>query len=437
MPGLRTMKARLRLKLLDRIRYSVMANRLAGMVLVGASAAGEMTGNLRRSERCLISGARRLYPVKPHGVLERRLIRSAMPRDGAPAVTRQQGEITRGIILKAPRPGERGVMLLAFENQWMTLFETGTWQRVANDFDLVLAPTWSPPYDAQMHTMARYWPRPFFTLVSNLHDLGVYSRWSNRIVPIPLLASSWVNPDLWRPAGLPKAYDIVVLANFSPYKRHFALFEAMALMTARPRVLLAGVSWEGYNSAYLHDIASLWGVERHVEIRENLSNADLRAAVESARVAVFMARREGSCVAIAECLMQNIPVAMLLNAHVGSRTFINDATGALLKEGAAGTAQSLQQLLLRAHALSPRQWMLDNGHECLHSSDLLNRTVREHALANGRPWTHDLIPHCHVRLAPTLMRPGDVNMLRPLYESFEQQYGVRLRMNVMEGLIQA
>src|SRR5256885_3842262 len=60
--------------------------------------------------------------------------------------------------------------------------------------------------------------------------------------PLPLLASSWVDPDDFVPhLGQPKEYDLVMLAHFDPVKRHWLLFEALRKLPRSVRVLLMGL----------------------------------------------------------------------------------------------------------------------------------------------------------------------------------------------------
>ncbi len=51
-----------------------------------------------------------------------------------------------------------------------------------------------------------------------------------------------------------------------------------------------------------------------------------------ARASVILSRREGSCVVVAESLFADTPAALLENAEVGSRAFINASTGRLLRD---------------------------------------------------------------------------------------------------------
>ena len=68
---------------------------------------------------------------------------------------------------------------------------------------------------------AKLWPGRVFTLLSNFADADLMTALSDRLVPVPLLASSWVNPAACENfLGRPKVYDLVMLANGEQLASH-------------------------------------------------------------------------------------------------------------------------------------------------------------------------------------------------------------------------
>jgi len=59
--------------------------------------------------------------------------------------------ISKTAILKTRSPGEQGVVFISFESQWRKLLALGPERLAAfaQDYQLVLAPTWSPPHSAR------------------------------------------------------------------------------------------------------------------------------------------------------------------------------------------------------------------------------------------------------------------------------------------------
>src|SRR5262249_49772696 len=130
-------------------------------------------------------------------------------------------------------------------------------------------------------------------------------------------------------------------------------------------------------------------------------------------------RREGSCVVVAESLFADTPVALLRGAEVGSRAFLNSATGRLLDDGNLGA--QLTDFIATADRYTPRAWAEANI-SCHQSSAILNDAVKRHSIAAGGAWTRDLAPLCW-RPDPCLVRDEDREALRPASKFFEARYG--------------
>lgn len=337
----------------------------------------------------------------------------------------QPTSIAKSIILKKPQSSrEKGVIFIAFETHWIRLFRHANIMALARDYDLVLSPTWSPPHDLAFFIAARLWPSELFTILSNFDDISVFERISPRVHPIPLLASNWVNPDLVRPVDEPvKQVDIVMLANFAKYKRHFALFQALASMDPSVRVLLLGVPWEGRSRHTLEKEAELFGVRDRVIIREALPDNEMFRDLRSAKISVIMSLVEGSCVAVVESLFAGIPVGLLEGARIGSGVFINGQTGRLLRPSAL--ASDLTDFLNHYREYQPRKWAMENGISCRESSALLNAHLKKAALASGQTWTVDLVPF-HWRPNAKFLLPSDEHSMQDEYSRFYSAYGVSI-----------
>jgi glycosyltransferase involved in cell wall biosynthesis len=387
----------------------------------------------------ILKAARLAYPFAASSAIGRRMARALRETrlsglDFARHFPETREPLVRnGIILKAPAAGERGVLLVTFEDQWLRLLRHANLGALARDYELVLSPTWSPPYDLAMAAAVSLWPgERVFTLLSNFADQEVYARFSPKLRPVPLLASSWVDPTVFTAEPAEKEFDVVMVANFSPYKRHGAFFAALAALRRlgrRPRVLLAGVPWQGRTATTLLELASRHRIADQITVRVNLGDAELRAAIRSARTAVIFSLIEGSCVAAAECLLLGVPLGMLADAHIGSKAFVNPSTGRLLRPGARNTALDLARFLDEAHTFRPREWMLEHGVTFTGSTRVLNAAIRDEVLRSNGSWTSDIVEHRHVRLRPRYADPDAVNRFAGLYESFYFQYQIMLELN--------
>lgn len=344
-------------------------------------------------------------------------------------------QVDKAAILKPALPGgEKGVLFISFEANMQRLLSAGaeTLGRLGENYRFIIAPTWSPPHTAIGYLFPRMLPAPVFTTISNERDKQLLRRMSARYQPLPLYASSWVNPALFAPRPFAERdIDVIVLSNFAAYKRHHVLFAALAKLPAaqRPRVMLVGQPDGRRTGEVLLGEAADFGVSDCVELCQRVSDAEVCEYLCRSRTAFIGSRREGSCVAVVEAMMAGTPVGMLRGAEIGSGAFINDQTGRWLDE--KNLAQDLARLVADAPSFSPREWILNNKVDCHSSTLVANDAIKAEALARGEPWTQDLWT-LHWRPNPRLVDPAQSLLAQKEADRIQAEYGIHF--GVFEGL---
>jgi glycosyltransferase involved in cell wall biosynthesis len=333
-------------------------------------------------------------------------------------------DVPKAILLKPPVSGaEKGVLYVTFEDQWLRLLRSGKAGAIADRYDLVLGPTWSPPHDVPMLLAARLWPGRLYTLLSTPDDAASMRQLSDRLRIVPVLVSGWVNPDPYRAyLGTPKQYDIVMLANFAAYKRHWLFFHTLRRLPRHYRVLLLGTPLGTRTEQVLRDEARAFGVHDRFELHSRLSDAAVAEGLCRSRVSLIFSAQEGACIAVAESLLADTPVGLFRTARVGSRTFVNDRTGVLLD--GRDVAGQVRRFVDDADRYSPLAWALENI-SCYRSHEVLNATLRDDAGREGRPWTRDIVPFAQSAQVRHVSA-DDERALRPWYDDFAREYGLRL-----------
>jgi glycosyltransferase involved in cell wall biosynthesis len=411
----------------DFVRYNAVCGRVAshGLGLLAALTRRPLQRIARLARAIRISPRRRLPALLP--LIEAELARldpSALDWSALGSGPVPRTDVPKGLILKPPvSPREKGVLMVTFEDQWMRLLRSGRADAIARHYDLILGPSSSPPPDMELLLMTRLWPGRLFTMLSNLKDASLMRMLSRRLTPLPLLASSWVNPAAFVPhLGRPKDYDMVMLAHFDPVKRHWLLFDALRRLPRRYRVLLMGVPLGKHTEEKFWAEARAFGVQDRFELHLRPSREEVMEGLARSRVSLVFSRQEGSCIAVAESLFADTPVGLFRNARIGSRAFINVQTGTLLRR--CRLAERLQGFVENAGAYRPREWALANI-SCHVSRGILNRELRQAAEQDGMQWTRDVVPFAKALVPGYLSAEGEAEML-PWYEDFARSYGLLL-----------
>ncbi len=344
----------------------------------------------------------------------------------------EERAIRKAVILKAPAGAEKGVLFISYEFQMARVLRYCDLAKLAARYDLVFSPSYSPPHNLVLFLLPELFPGTIFSLISHQADLEILPRISPKYRVVPLLASSWVNPEVFKPLPFSERdIDVLMVAGFSKAKRHFAFFEALATIPPPLRVTLIGQADGGRGSDDLRREAALYGVQdRFVLIENPLTEfappnmyASVVQAMCRARSSLIFSRQEGSCIVVAESMFANTPVGLLADCWIGSKAFINEQTGRLLDP--ANLGEEIRALVAHAHELSPRAWAEANI-SCYRSTEILNAALKAQALAEGRPWTVDLAPMTWCP-APKLVREEDRRRLLPAYEEFERELGIAVK----------
>lgn len=288
---------------------------------------------------------------------------------------------------------------------------------------VVVAPS-GDPHNVVNYVFPRVFPGTVVTQISNPGDVTELPRISDRLHVVPLYASSWVRPESFSPRPFAERdIDLLMVANFAKFKRHFALFQALAHLPRSWRVHLIGQAQDGRTAETARALADLYGVADRFTVQSDAKHPEVvAAAFARSRISVILSRREGSCVVVAESLFADTPVAVLHDAELGSRSFINERTGLLLRDG--NLAGQLRDLHDRSVTYSPRAWAEANI-SCHRSTAILNAELRRLALARGEPWTRDIALMCW-RPDPRLVHAADRQAIEPARQALRARWGLEV-----------
>jgi glycosyltransferase involved in cell wall biosynthesis len=331
--------------------------------------------------------------------------------------------VQKAIVLKRyVSEREKGVVFISFDNQMARLAKARNLRQFAERYTLVLSPAWSPPHSIASYLFPRLYPDPIFCLISNPRDLEIFPRISDRYRMVPLYASSWFDPRKYAAvAAAEKDIDILMVANFGKFKRHHAFFAALRNLPRDYRILLVGQNERGRTKESVLNEAAAFGVRNRFEIRQDVPYEELQELMARARISLVLSRREGSCVVVVESMFANTPVAVYKDAEMGSRVFINERTGRLLKHN--NLAAQLKDFVESSATYEPRKWVTENSVDCVASSRTLNQALKQDALSNGGEWTED-IATLRWRPDPQYYEPQDAERLRPCYAEIESSSGI-------------
>lgn len=422
-----------KLRLSDAFRYSSTARELAGWLSFGRGLltrdpvprGAHFTRALSFARsKCLVGLCIRMIHASP-GIEGAADIWSRVVR-GLPRyrdLIKERPLLDRSIVLKAPgEGGEKGLLLMTFEYNWARLLlglSDDEFRWMDERFDLVLSTSWSPTDYAVLALALSKVKGTVFVQSCNYGEIETIERLDPRVKCLATLPCDWINPSLYQlRAHTERTTDIVMVANWGEFKRHWDLFRALAQMPASLKVVLIGQKEGGRTIETLRSLAQDFGVPQQLEFIESVPIEEVARQQCQAKVSLIMTRREGCCVAAVESLFAGCALAMREDAHVGPLAYINGQTGRRLRP--LHLAEDLMALLADASQLEPRAWAVEHvaGEVSRQKLDLL---LEAHAKNCGLPWTRGIIqpqwrPH------PTFANDVDRDAMRPVYELLTERF---------------
>jgi glycosyltransferase involved in cell wall biosynthesis len=333
--------------------------------------------------------------------------------------------LARSAIIKLPNHSnqEKGVLLIGFESELAKLATHPNVVDITQHFDVLFLSTWHPFYSIPIFQYLARASAPLYLMASShaeychglVHSHNLYN---NRIVMLPFQFGSWVNYTAY--PSLVRDIDILMLANFSRYKRHWLLFRALSRMPPSLRVVLAGVPLGRRTRAAIIREAKAFGVADRIEIRESISNDEVPTLLSRAKLVLGLSHKEGSFVALAEAISAGAVVAVFEDATIGTKDYINGRTGVLLQKNIPLHNQ-LQTILDNIPSFSPREWAIDNI-SAKANYGRLNAVMQNIAHIHQKPWTRDLFPF-HIQRFDVIVDATDRTAeYQHIVEHLAQQY---------------
>ena len=344
-------------------------------------------------------------------------------------------EISRSAIIKPfISENELGFLLVSFEQNLDNVLSLKKFIELSAQYRIIFLPTWQPFYSTAACLLAARSQEPFFIMPSAFSEEDLCQKFTPLCHFLPFHAASWVHGDLYETPCRTKMIDILMVANFSKYKRHWKLFEALSALPSTLRVTLAGPAWEGRTRNSLLGEARLFGVEKQITIVEGASDSPslrlkgqptIRELLSKSRLLCAMSAKEGSYIAVAEALMAGTPVAMFRTAKIGTRAYINEETGFFL-DAHKPVGPQLNKILQRVDNINPQPWAKRNISAKV-NSEKLNILLRCWSESLGLGWSKGIEPFFSRHFEFEYIDSRAEERFKPEYGRVSDQFGLSIK----------
>lgn len=313
-------------------------------------------------------------------------LRIRQPKNPPPP--ERQGDL---LVLKPNcGPREKGVIFINFDETVDKLFALYDGERLAANYRIVFEPSAWGYQQARMFFL-RGLNTDVIVEAQYRQDFEYIETLGGALKPIRLGAGDWADPSLFQSGrNTEKKYDLVMIANWLKWKRHKLLFQAMKRLQGKlGRVALIGYPIEGRTSYEIRSLAIRFGIEKQIDIFENISAVQVGQIIRSAKAGILLSKKEGANRGIYECFFSDVPV-LLTSSNIGvNRDHINEMTGMLASD--AVLSEAIIGMVERYESFQPRKWAIENT-GAAKSSARLNIFLKKLSVVSGEVWTQDIFP---------------------------------------------
>ncbi len=306
--------------------------------------------------------------------------------------------LSKSAVIKAPSLNEKGVIIVGFEHELERIVNSENFHLICDQYNILFMPTWQPFYSVELLKFLKLRPDAITILPSSVNCYFQSINVSPLINVLPFHASSWIDETIYEP--LEKDIDILMVANFSTYKRHNLLFEALRELPKSLKVLLVGRPLKDRTSKDLLNEADIYGVRNRFELVEAPSDNEVRNYLCRAKLVLGLSGREGSYVSLAEALFADAAVAVFSDAYIGTKSYITPQSGFLLQPERS-LAEQIATCLELSSTLSPREWAVKNISAKLNNQKL-NKLLKHSAVSKNELWSRDC---CYFRIQSFQFEP--------------------------------
>ncbi len=266
----------------------------------------------------------------------------------------------RLLLLAEPTGDSKGVLLVKFTNFFKYIPYIFDIEKLKKEYILVVEPSYGGYFDEDILCLLNT-DIPVVIETPEPVDFDFISSLQSNLYPVDIGANCWVNKEaFFLIEGTEKIYDVVMIAIWADFKRHFHLFEALKRCKKEIKIALIGRPWP----RTLEEIkkqAQYYGVDSKIDFFEDLSHQEINVIINKSKTLLLLSKREGINKALIESMYANTPVFLLEGFNMGYKyPYINSHTGQFIKGTKLSAFLNNIDAILSNCSFTPRDWIINN-----------------------------------------------------------------------------
>lgn len=307
--------------------------------------------------------------------------------------TEDPKKLLRGniLVLKSPNTNEKGVLYLYYSYIYPLFLRLFDVKEIEESYHIVVEPSWTGYCDLNLLCLTTL---KHDVVVGSIepYDSNFIKNIESNLTTAEFSGNTWVDPNKFHPLdNCDKEYDVIYIASWGTYKRHWAFFQALNKLKQQGKILkvvLVGYSID-LTSKDIQALANECGVLDQITIFENINAEKVNELLNKSKINLLWSRREGVNRAIIEGMAANVPCVVRAGFNYGHNYhYINEKTGQFADEQSLPLV--LMEMLDNLARFSPRAYVVDKMTPEV-STQTINKKLKEVSNRQGQNWTQDIV----------------------------------------------
>lgn len=319
----------------------------------------------------------------------------------APVILKQASSASTDL---PPTIIEKGAILIKYSYYFPLLIRYFAVDELSEQYNIILEPSWAGFCEENILIFTQF-NFPIFVQVYEERDKAFINQLQCNLIPIPVGPSWFIDHTRFVANNAPVAdtenanqpvrdIDIIIVAAWAKYKRHEAVFQALAKHQSQnaqhPQKLnIVCVGYPGdLSKEDIMDFARQADIADQVTLYEWIEPAEVAALLRRSKVNLLWSKFEGNNRAIIEGMFCDTPVILREGHNYGEHyDFINSQTGHFANE--TTLYSTIMKIIDNFDHYQPRQYVLENRN-CINATRIMSQYIKATEIKHNRPWTKDL-----------------------------------------------
>lgn len=264
------------------------------------------------------------------------------------------------IVVRQWTSEHKGILIIKYSYYFPIFLKFFNAELVATHYHIVLEPSWAGYFDLSILSFCTL-SQPVFVMTYEERDKKFIETLDCNLKTIDVGPNWWVDFENFKPEPLVRDIDVIMIASWSSFKRHYFVLKAFVELKKSIKDYNLKAVFVGYDGdislKLVKKIVAHFDLNDNIEFYEHIPTEQVANLLKRSKVNLLWSRFEGNNRSIIEGLFCDTPVVLKKGHNFGyTYPYINSQTGLFATE--AELPIVLENIINHKITFSPRNYVL-------------------------------------------------------------------------------